>query len=47
MAWIVKTLRLEASDWKDRLDAKEAELAALRAQRGLSWWHRLLPMMEG
>ena len=35
--------RLEVSDWKDRLDAKEAELAALRAQRGLSWWHRLLP----
>ena len=35
--------RRDRDDWRDRHDAREAELTALRTQAGGSWWRRLLP----
>ncbi len=40
-------LRLEKQDWKDRHDAREAELNALRSAIGIPWWRRLLSMKDG
>lgn len=34
--------RLEVREWKDRHDAREAELQALQQRHGMSWWQRLL-----
>ena len=36
-------LRSDVSDWRDRHDAREAELRAIRGITGRSWWQRLLP----
>jgi len=35
-------LRRERDDWRDRHDAREAEISALRQLQGLPWWRRLL-----
>jgi phage host-nuclease inhibitor protein Gam len=40
-------LQSDMDDWRDRHDAREAELNALRSAVGLPWWRRLLPMKEG
>jgi hypothetical protein len=34
--------RRDRDDWRERHDAREAELRALRAGAGLPWWRRLL-----
>lgn len=34
--------RRDRDDWRDRHDAREAELSALRSSGGGSWWRRLL-----
>ena len=35
-------LQMEAADWRERNDAREAELRAMRTTQGGSWWGRLL-----
>ncbi len=42
MAELVEARR-DRDDWRERHDAREAELRALRAEAGLPWWRRLLP----
>ncbi len=34
--------RLRGADWRDRATALQAEVEALRAERGLPWWRKLL-----
>jgi len=34
--------RADLDDWRERHDARAAELAATQAERGLPWWRRLL-----
>jgi hypothetical protein len=34
--------RLRGGDWRDRATALQAEVEALRAERGLPWWRKLL-----
>ena len=36
-------LRADVKDWRERHDAREAELRAVRGLTGRSWWQRLLP----
>ena len=36
-------LRADVQDWRERNDAREAELRAMRGMTGTSWWRRLLP----
>ena len=40
-------LQSDMDDWRDRHDAREAELNALRSAVGLPWWRRLLTTKEG
>jgi len=40
--------RADLVDWRERHDAREAELRAMRTQQGVSWWRRMLggPVLE-
>jgi len=42
MAAQLEDTRTERDDWRERHDAREAELVAVRAEKGLPWWRRLL-----
>jgi hypothetical protein len=39
---LVADTRQERDDWRDRHDAREAELRVLRGEKGLPWWRKLI-----
>ncbi|MBT3220681.1 MAG: helix-turn-helix domain-containing protein [Proteobacteria bacterium] len=39
---LVNDTRQERDDWRDRHDAREAELRVLRTEHGLPWWRKLI-----
>ena len=42
LATHLNQMRDDLKDWRDRHDAKEAELRALRSSSGIPWWRRLV-----
>lgn len=43
LAGLLDETRRDRDDWRERHDAREAELRAMRTDAGLPWWRRLLP----
>ena len=39
---LVADTRQERDDWRDRHDAREAELRVLQGDKGLPWWRKLI-----
>jgi len=39
---LVGDTRQERDDWRDRHDAREAELRVLQGDKGLPWWRKLI-----
>ena len=39
---LVNDTRQERDDWRDRHDAREAELRVLQGDKGLPWWRKLI-----